>query len=297
MPENTNTCLICNGTEFTHFLESQDFFLTGESFTIMECKQCGFRFTDPRPAESSMGRYYESNDYISHDSEKGGFLPFLYNMVRKFTIRSKYRTVKHYIQGSEIMDIGCGTGEFLNYCRSKGMECRGIEPTGKAREIARKKFKLVVEEDFLKSDSNSGSYDCITLWHVLEHIHRLDETMQKIKKLLKQNGVLIIALPNCNSDDASRYEKYWAAYDLPRHIFHFTAASVEKLMGKYDFTLSGKLPQKLDAFYISLLSEKYMKRSWKMAGAFLAGVRSNLKAKNPQFGYSSQIYIIKHKNS
>ena len=297
MIENLAHCPLCNHSDFLVFLESKDYFLSQEVFTIQECRGCGFRFTNPRPSESSVENYYQSDDYISHDSDKGGLIPALYNLARHYTIRAKYRIVRKYSNGQTILDIGCGTGEFLQYCHQRGIDCQGVEPAEKARTIARDNRSLVVNSDFLTKKEQPAHYDCITLWHVLEHIHRLDETMSKIKNEMKGDGVLILALPNCNSFDARKYGKYWAAYDLPRHIFHFTKDSVEFLATKHEMTCQKIIPMKLDAFYISLLSEKYKCGSQKWIRALSSGIRSNLKSGKPEFGHSSQIYLLKNKIS
>jgi len=297
MIENLTNCPLCNQSDFSVFLESEDYFLSKESFTIQECRSCGFRFSNPRPSESNMGRYYQSDDYISHDAGKGGLITALYTLARHVALRAKYKIVRKFSSGQTILDIGCGTGEFLNLCQQKGMNCKGVEPTEKARKFARDTYSLQVDDDFLTKKEQPEHYDCITLWHVLEHIHRLDETIGKIKKELKRDGVLILALPNCNSFDARQYGKYWAAYDLPRHIYHFTKATVELLAKKNDLTCRKIIPQKLDAFYISLLSEKYKYGSPKWIHAFITGVRSNLKSGKPEFGHSSQIYLLKSKIS
>ncbi|MFH1936221.1 MAG: class I SAM-dependent methyltransferase, partial [Bacteroidota bacterium] len=199
--------------------------------------------------------------------------------------------------GISILDIGCGTGEFLYYCHRKGLLCEGTEPSGKAREFAEKRYGLDVKADFLTGITPARRFDCITLWHVLEHIHKLDETLQKITGILNHDGVLIVALPNCNSYDATYYGTFWAAYDLPRHIFHFTRNTLNALANKYDLSCIKVLPQKLDAYYISLLSEKYKNSSPDYFRAFIRGIKSNYKARNPQTGHSSEIYIMKHKIS
>jgi len=297
MVENLTHCPLCNQSDFSIFLEGQDYFLSKESFTIQECVSCGFRFTNPRPSESSVNRYYKSDDYLSHDTDKGGMIPALYRMARHFTLRAKYGILRKFSHGSTILDIGCGTGEFLHFCQQKGMNCQGVEPTEKARKVASDTYSIHVDEDFLTKNEQPGYYDCITLWHVLEHIHRLDETMEKIKSELKRDGVLILALPNCNSFDARKYGKYWAAYDLPRHIFHFTKETVEFLAKKNELICTKIIPQKLDAFYISLLSEKYRSGSPKWIHALMTGLLSNLKAGKPEFGHSSQIYLLKNKIS
>lgn len=297
MNETLSHCPLCNNQEVRLFLSGEDFFLTHEEVVIVECCSCGFRYTNPRPAMESSGSYYQTDEYISHDASRRGLIPAIYGFARKFTLRSKFALARRYSPGDRILDIGCGTGEFLDFCQKKGLRCTGVEPSEKARNFAKSTYGLQVEEDFLTGVHPSERFDCITLWHVLEHIHPLDETMSKLNGILNPNGMVIIALPNCNAYDARYYGRFWAAYDLPRHIYHFTKRSLSILAENYQFTLETMIPQKLDAFYISLLSEKYMKGSTHYMSALFRGLLSNLKGRDPQFGYSSEIYILKRKNS
>jgi len=297
MKEKLSACPLCDSPEERLFLEGVDYFLTREKFSIVECSTCGFRFTNPRPSVESSGKYYQTDEYISHDAGKRGIIPTLYGIARHLTLRSKFGIIKRYSPGNSILDIGCGTGEFLDYCQKMGLHCIGVEPSDKARNFASTTYGLDVKADFLAGIENSDRFDCITLWHVLEHIHKLDETLKKLSGILKKEGVLIVALPNSNSFDAQYYGKFWAAYDLPRHIYHFTKGSLNNLAEKYNLSCQKILPQKLDAYYISILSEKYMKGSTNYIRAFFRGLISNCKAGNPQIGHSSEIYILKSKIS
>lgn len=297
MNEKLTACPLCGSKEEKLFLDGKDYFLTRERFSIVVCSICGFRFTNPRPTVESSERYYQSNEYLSHDTGTKGIMARLYGIARYFTLRSKYSIVQKFSPGNSILDIGCGTGEFLSFCQKKGFACLGVEPSEKARTYAKITYHLDVKENFLLRVENSKQFDCITLWHVLEHIHQLDETLEKIASLLANDGVVIIALPNSNSYDAGYYGIHWAAYDLPRHIYHFTRDSVHTLAEKYHFTCLNILPQKLDAFYISLLSEKYKTGSVRYLRAFLRGIISDYQARNPEKGYSSHIYILKRKIS
>ncbi|TSA27984.1 MAG: class I SAM-dependent methyltransferase [Bacteroidetes bacterium] len=297
MSETISICPICDHQQFRLFLKGKDYFLTQEPFSIVACTACGFRFTNPRPNPVSAETYYQSEAYLSHDSSKRGIIPILYGMARRFNVHSKYNIVKTYAKGNSLLDIGCGTGEFLHLCRQKGLKCTGVEPSAKARNFAQNRYSLDVKADFLTDISPSSRYHCITMWHVLEHIHGLDETMRKLTEVLEPDGVLIVALPNSNAHDATYYGKFWAAFDLPRHIYHFTRETFIKFASKYSLTCITILPQKLDAFYISLLSEKYRTGSSNFVRAVYRGLRSNCEGRNPLTGHSSEIYILEIKNS
>jgi len=290
--EQLSNCPVCNSTERKSILYGHDYFLTKEQFIIAECLNCGFRFTNPRPDSSEIQRYYESAEYISHDSNQKGLLTRVYKLARRFTLRKKLSIIRNFSKGQIILDIGCGTGEFLNYCKGKRFATHGVEPNEKPRKWACEHFDLDVREslnDFLHEEIK---FDCITLWHVLEHIHDLQNTMVSLKKLLNPGGIIIMALPNINSWDAFHYGKYWAAYDLPRHLYHFNHSTFKLFAENNGFKLKKTLPQTLDSFYISILSEKYLNGKTNFIKAFFFGLYSNIKATTSKYGHSSLVYIL-----
>lgn len=282
------SCPICENTSFNKFLDVKDHFLTKEKFTIVECKECGFHFTNPIPTEDKIGEYYKSEKYVSHNSNKGGIINFIYNIVRKRTLDEKARIVRHETEGDSLLDFGSGSGHFLKAVNEFGFNGVGIEPSQEARDYAHKSkgVKSSDVEVFHKYEKNR--FDIVTMWHVLEHIPNLEQDLKQLHHILKYNGKLIIAVPNMNSYDAKHYKRFWAAYDVPRHLYHFRQTDVARLLLKHDFQLRKVIPMKYDAYYISMLSEKY--RSRIMPFGIIIGFISNLKAKT--FGYSSQIYVF-----
>ncbi len=270
-------------------MKIKDHFLTQEEFEIRETDIPGIYRTYPTP--SDLGRYYESENYISHHQDSGSLKEKLYKFLQSFNLNYKRNIIaKELFVGAKILDYGCGAGEFIKYIE-KDFETYGYEPNPKARAAAEKKVnkaKLIpsIEEipDF--------SLDAITLWHVLEHIDNQEEMISLFNKKLKTNGLLIIAVPNPNSYDAKHYKEFWAAYDIPRHIFHFTKTGIEKLFTSPKWKLEKVKPLLLDSFYISMLSEKYQKSTLYWLKGSIYGAISNFKAsKTGEF--SSLIYIIR----
>jgi 2-polyprenyl-3-methyl-5-hydroxy-6-metoxy-1,4-benzoquinol methylase len=287
-------CPVCNSDTFSDFLICKDYFLTQEEFTIVECTSCGFKFVNPRPDLDSVGKYYESPEYISHDSSKGGLLTAIYTKIRKFTHKKKYRLVNKYSDPGNILDIGCASGELLNLFKVNNWKSYGIEPNEKARNFAKETFGLDVKsEDELKKFP-TGIFDVIMMWHVLEHVYPLNDRILDLKRLLKPGGTIFIAVPNCNSYDAKYYGKFWAAYDVPRHFSNFVSSTMKILLEKNGFTIVKILPMKFDSFYVSLLSEKYKYKKLKYFHGFSTGLKSNLKARKSENTYSSLIYIVKN---
>jgi len=295
--EELYNCPVCSANKFKPFLSCIDYTVSRETFHIVQCEACEFRFTNPRPDEKEIGKYYESEEYISHSGTSRGIVNKLYGMVRNYTIKQKGKLINRLTISSSpaphhLLDIGCGTGEFLSACKQNGWNVTGIEPSDIARKYAKDNYGIepfAPEKLFVLSEKK---FNVITLWHVLEHVHQLDKTIEQIKKLLVDDGTLIIAVPNCNSFDAEKYGAQWAAWDVPRHIYHFTKKDIEKLFFRFGFNLQEVLPMKFDSYYVSLLSEKYQTGSSNLVAGFFSGLKSNLSAGNESRGYSSQIYIL-----
>jgi len=270
-------------------LNTRDFFKSGERFAVVWDDQLELLRTDPLPEKDKLSTYYQSEDYISHTDNKRGFLPTLYRWVRAYTLRKKTRLINRMKpEKGRLLDIGTGTGAFLEVARKSGWDVCGVEPSDMAARSARNKGLDILERiDDL--DTNS-SFDVITLWHVLEHLPDLKEAVQKIKLLLKPGGVLIIAVPNHLSYDAKYYGPFWAGFDVPRHLWHFSKKSLPPIF-KPELLSASVRPMIFDAFYVSLLSEKYKGKKGIMARAFFIGLWSNLKAMSSG-EYSSLIYIF-----
>jgi 2-polyprenyl-3-methyl-5-hydroxy-6-metoxy-1,4-benzoquinol methylase len=292
--ELLKNCPVCGSEIIEPFISGKDHFLTGEKFEIVRCKGCGFRFTNPRPKADELGKYYESAEYISHSDTRKGIFAAVYQQVRKYTLGRKLAMISKFQEKGEILDIGCATGQFLNCMSEHGWKTTGIEPDNKTRAYAISEYGLTVFPEKKLNSFNEASFDVITMWHVLEHVSDLKGRMEQLKDLLKPEGTLIIAVPNCDAYDAKKYGKFWAGYDLPRHLYHFTKSDIKMLVEKYGFTIVNILPMKFDAFYVSLLSEKYKRGKIRWLPALWNGFWSNLKSSQNN-GHSSLIYVIKMK--
>ena len=294
--ENLLECPKCYGSNYEIFLQCTDYTVSKEKFTIVSCKKCGFIFTNPRPDIVSIGKYYESEDYISHSNAKAGSINKIYHFIKKIAIEKKIRLIENLNPNKKtLLDIGCGTGSFLGMIKNHGWMATGIEPNEKARETAIKIYSVpVFDEQKLKSFPKE-SFSVVTMWHVMEHVHNLKQRIIDIYNLLEKNGFAFIAVPNYTSWDAKYYGKLWAGFDVPRHLYHFSPETIKELFKQSNLEHIDSLPMKFDSFYVSLLSEKYKNTSLKLIKAFFVGLYSNIKAKNDAEKYSSVIYIFQKK--
>jgi len=288
-------CLVCEGRYFENYLELQDYFLSKEMFRLSKCQACGLLYTLPKPHSESLARYYNSSEYTSHNTSKWNLKNLLYMQARKFALNQKLRMIEKYVDKGKILDIGAGTGAFLNHCRNRRWDVFGVEPSSIAREKAFITHGLKLMDSDETLSSGNESIDVITMWHVLEHMEDPAKQFQTNYQLLKADGLLVVALPNYESWDAYHYGKFWAAYDVPRHLFHFSQESLTQLSERSGFRVEEIRPLKLDAYYISLLSEKYAHGKMNYFSAILNGWQSNKAAKKGKFGYSSWVYILKKK--
>ncbi|MDY7394684.1 class I SAM-dependent methyltransferase [Aureibaculum sp. 2210JD6-5] len=284
------------------YISCKDYTVSRETFLIFIDNESELLITTPQPNEEDLGKYYESDEYISHSDTKKSVVDKLYHWVRNYTVKKKVKLINSFnSQDKMILDIGAGTGDFLAACKNDGWKVTGVEPNEKAREIVncklsnlsadRQDSNFQIHDDLEKL--NSKTFDVITMWHVLEHVPNLNEYVSNLKSLLKPNGTLIIAVPNFKSYDANYYKEFWAAYDVPRHLWHFSKKSISELFAQEKMKVEKVLPMKFDSFYVSLLSEKYKFGKSNMLRAFWIGLKSNLKAKSSK-EYSSHIYIIKN---
>lgn len=269
-------------------LQTRDFLVTQENFELVHDSKTDMLVTKPVPKD--LSKYYDPNNYISHSDDSNSLLEKIYQLVKKYTLNKKVQLINHYTnQEKKLLDIGCGTGEFLIHAKNKNWKTVGVELNDQARQKASNK-----KIDTFKSldNLNNQKFDVITLWHVLEHLPNLEDQILKIKSLLEKNGTLIIAVPNYKSYDAKYYKQYWAAYDTPRHLWHFSQKAIKTIFAEKNFIVIDTLPMYFDSYYVSLLSEKYKNGSSNYIKAFYRGLVSNLKAKSTT-EYSSLIYVLK----
>lgn len=291
--EVLKSCPVCDASETRLFLECKDYTVSQETFKIVECAACGFKFTNPRPDENKLGDYYKSENYISHSNTNKGFINSAYQAVRKYTLLQKLKLISKFYKTGKLLDIGCGTGEFLKTFKDAKWETTGIEPSEDARKMAIQNYGLDVKGEEGLKDLAPESFDVITMWHVLEHVPHLNERIDDLKRLLKPKGIIVVAVPNCSSLDAKKYGAHWAAYDVPRHLYHFIPKDIETLFRKHGFTVFRTLPMVFDSFYVSMLSEKYKSDKSGIISALWTGLRSNISALKSGKTYSSQIYLIR----
>ena len=287
-----NNCPICSGSNLLKKLDCIDHSTSKKKFIIVSCETCDFTFTNPRPKDNALGEYYKSDMYISHTNNTRGLFNWMYQTVRKYAIGRKLNLLKKTSKKKNHLDIGCGTGEFLNACKNAGYNTKGIEPSEIAREQAINNFKLSVSEDTNLGQFQENQFDSISMWHVLEHVQSLNKTIEEFNRILSKNGKVIIAVPNHKSWDAKYYREFWAGWDVPIHLWHFSKLSIEKLFLKYNFKLVEKKPMLFDSFYVSLLSEEFKNGRKNFVNGFIIGLISNVIGIFTKRGCSSIIYVF-----
>jgi 2-polyprenyl-3-methyl-5-hydroxy-6-metoxy-1,4-benzoquinol methylase len=272
------------------FLKVKDYSVSQETFELLYDEELDMLITYPQPSLDKLPSYYESVDYISHTDGNKSMFEKMYQFVKSIALKNKLKLINSHSAKGTILDIGAGVGDFLSVCKNDGWQTIGIEPSEKAKNIAKSKGVSFVEN---LSELEDHSFDIITMWHVLEHVPNLEEQIAELKRLIKPNGTIIIAVPNFKSFDAKHYGQFWAAFDVPIHLWHFSKTAIQKLFAKEKLELIKVLPMKFDSFYVSLLSEKYKAGKMNFIKAFFVGLKSNLKgSRNSE--YSSHIYVIKN---
>ena len=287
-------CPVCGSAGISEVFKVKDNTVSQEYFEIDHCRNCQVRFTQNPPSEATIASYYKSEDYISHTDTSKGLINRLYRFVRNFSLNQKKKLVEKEIglKKGNLLDVGSGTGHFASAMKKAGWRVTGLEPDEGARAVASKEHSIELLPSSELFNLPEKKFNAITLWHVLEHVHDVKKYIQTFKKLLADTGRLFIAVPNYTSYDAEKYKAYWAAYDVPRHLYHFTPQTMQWLMKECGLKIVDVKPMWFDSFYVSLLSSKYKNGNTKWIGAFWTGLISNFKAIGDAKKCSSVIYIV-----
>lgn len=284
-------------SETTHYLTCKDYTVSHKNFDLVYHNDLEMLETFPQPKVEELSGYYESEDYISHTDSKETVIDKVYQTVKKYALISKLKLINSFKSSEKnLLDVGCGTGDFLLICKNNGWKVTGVEPNAKAKITAENKLKGTSDSEIyseINQLNSEAQFDVITLWHVLEHVPNLEVYISSLKKMLKPDGVLIVAVPNFKSYDANYYKQFWAAFDVPRHLWHFSKKSIRLLFGNHEMNVVKILPMWFDSFYVSLLSEKYKNGKGNFLNAFFIGLLSNIKAITTK-EHSSLIYLLKN---
>ena len=286
-----NICPWCESDKAQINLWLKDEFLTKEDFHICECLSCGLQYTMPRPSKEKIGAYYKSEEYYSHQENKKGFIPQLYEAVKKVNLKHKLKIANKDLHVGKLLDIGCGVGDFIHEAEKQGWDCLGVEPSDDAKAIARKRIKANIINSEALEEIPDGTFDVITMWHVLEHVDDLKWQVEQLRRLIKPNGRVVIAVPNYKSYDGQFYKELWAAYDVPRHLNHFSKQTITKIFKTKGLELNKTEKLVWDAYYISYMSEQYKHHKFPLVQGAFRGLLSNCKARRSG-EWSSMVYVF-----
>jgi len=294
-PITYHHCPVCHSGTISSVMSAKDYTVSKEVFEIWECAACTARFTQHVPSADAIGSYYQSQDYISHSNTKKGLINRLYHWVRSFTLAAKKRLIRNHtnMQKGTLLDVGAGTGAFAATMQKAGWTVTGLEPDETARKNAKEQFQVELQTPDQLFHQPDAHFDAITMWHVLEHVHDLHQYLDAFHRILKPQGTLFIAVPNYTSFDADTYGEHWAAYDVPRHLYHFSPHSMDILAEKHDMQVVAHRPMWFDSFYVSMLSEQYKNGYNNILKAFWNGWLSNWEAFGDTSKCSSVIYVIR----
>lgn len=289
-----DVCPSCRSASIGKVFTALDHTVSKDNFDIWQCAACSLRFTQDVPDAMAIGRYYQSDDYISHSDTRKGLINSLYMLVRNYTLTSKRKFIQRVtgLKHGALLDVGAGTGAFLKQMQSAGWQVQGIEPDAGAIERAATLHGLSLQLPEKLHHFAPQSFDAITLWHVLEHVHDLHEYVDRLRVMCRKNGRIVVAVPNYTSYDAGYYGANWAAYDVPRHLYHFSPAAMVQLMESHGCRVESIHPMWFDSFYVSLLSEKYARGRSSLLAGFWRGLQSNSRAMTNRRKASSVIYVI-----
>ena len=287
-------CPVCKNKQLQNNIVAKDYTVSNENFTIVKCITCTHMFTQNVAVQNEIGKYYASENYISHSDTQNGIVNKLYHTIRKKTLQTKLQLLQKEtgLQTGNVLDIGCGTGAFLHTMQNAGWNIEGLEPDYTARNKAVELYKITAKASEKIFELQAYAYDAITMWHVLEHVHELQAYIAQLKKMIRTKGKIFIAVPNYTSYDAKHYKEHWAAYDVPRHLYHFSPKSMAALLSSHGLKIDAIKPMWYDSFYVSMLSEKYKNGKGNIVKAFCIGLLSNLNAFFNREKCSSLIYVI-----
>ena len=288
-------CPLCGSKKLQRQFSCKDQFATGEEFSICKCEDCSFVFTQNVPDENEIGRYYESPTYISHSDTNKGFINRCYHIVREIMLRRKAALVNSLVGSDKthLLDYGAGTGYFARAMQRLDWDVTAIEKSEQARKYSQEQFGFEMLPVEALDDCEAGCFDVVTMWHVMEHIQDINGFWGKLHHILDDSGIAVIALPNSASYDAHAYREHWAAYDVPRHLWHFSPSTVMKFGRKHGFILERQYTMPFDGFYISMLSERYKGSKLSLVKGVWSGLLGWLASWSKKSASSSIIYVFR----
>ena len=217
-----DTSIVFEGSDWLHAIPGR--------FTLVRCRHCGLIYLNPRPTPEGMAAYYPE-DYEAHIGTQKQRLSWIRRLDYEYGIHKRHRAIMRYTQTGHMLDVGCGSGAFLDGMRQRGWSVAGIEPSDRAAGYAKQTLGLQIQNTVLEdAELAPESFDLVTMWNVLEHLSDPQESLRRVGEALRPDGLLVFAIPNLDSLDRILFKQYWAGYDLPRHLYTFPADVLERMV-------------------------------------------------------------------
>lgn len=238
------SCNLCSSDSFTTLFTLRDTLsLTNEIFRLVTCNQCGLVYLNPRPSAEQLDTFYPEEYWWRRGKKTNNVLSKLARnfeeWYRTYLLNTEVRLLKKMLnKGSKILDVGCGRGDILYLCKRSGFETYGIELSEKAARNARIEYGLdVYQGSLFEIDFGPNYFDAITFYHVFEHLPDSLRVLKKANRMLKDEGILVIQIPNIDSLQFKLFSKRWFGLSIPQHFYHFSSRTIEEMLKKANFEI------------------------------------------------------------
>lgn len=284
------SCNLCGSSDNEKYYQVRDYnYGMPGVFTIVQCRRCGLVYLNPRPTQGEISSFYPESRYHPFKAIHGAGATIPGSTHWKRALWLTRRT-----QVGTVLDVGCGSGLFLLAMGALGWNCVGVEPNETAAQHAREVAGLEVLAGDVFAINQVATYDVITLWDVLEHVHSPLDVLVHCNRLLNSDGVIALHAPNWASIERRLFGERWTALDSPRHLYHFSPGTIKQLLKRSGFrveTLHAKAPVLTLASNVLRWAGDRLYREGR-SKAFMAKTQSNRKSSPKRLSLIHLVHIL-----